>query len=449
MERAAAALACHSAVRFGDTLDLAEQRRLLVDLEAADDSLNVPARAADEIAGRVAGPEAPLPEKLLNRRPPIWLAAYIVVLVVWLGGLYLPLFFAGFPKVIDTLDFSNYYAGAQIGLEHGWGRIYDLGLQQSVFYQLHPATDVFDWRRYFVSPPPVAWLVAPLALLLPMVAAFWIFAGISGAAFIAAGWLAVPGRGIGRLALVLTAACTWPVLIAIQTGQVTPLIAAATVLAWWLASRGRQVLAGLVLVALVLKPQVAILVPPALLIAGQRRLFVTWLAGTALLTLASVASLGAQGLDQLRAALSLEQGQGANLAWTVADLFGTGSLTLGLELAFAVLALLVAYRYRRRGLDAVVVAGIIGTLLAAPYHPSDFAILAPAAWLYLRTTVPAWQWAWFVLGLLATYIAAGSGPGLLLVFTLGWLGLLVVSSLQKGADEATSTARVEHAVVRQ
>jgi DNA mismatch repair protein MutL len=42
LEKAAAALACHSAVRFGDTLDLAEQRRLLVDLEAADDAVTCP-----------------------------------------------------------------------------------------------------------------------------------------------------------------------------------------------------------------------------------------------------------------------------------------------------------------------------------------------------------------------------------------------------------------------
>ena len=42
LEKAAAALACHSAVRFGDTLDLAEQRRLLIDLEAADEAVTCP-----------------------------------------------------------------------------------------------------------------------------------------------------------------------------------------------------------------------------------------------------------------------------------------------------------------------------------------------------------------------------------------------------------------------
>jgi uncharacterized membrane protein YeaQ/YmgE (transglycosylase-associated protein family) len=239
------------------------------------------------------------------------------------------------------------------------------------------------------------------------------------------------------------------VLIAIQTGQVTPLVAAATVLAWWLARRGRDVLAGLVLVVLVLKPQVAILVPLAMLLAGRRRLFVTWAAGAAALTLASVASLGGQGLDQLRADLSLESGQTANLAWTLAGLFGSGPVALGVVCGG--IALATAYAQRRRGLELVMVAGILGTLLVAPYHnPSDFAILAPAAWLYLRTTVPLSHQVWLAVGLLATYLAAGFGPGLLLVFSLGWLGLLVAGALTKQPAEGASHAgRVEPAGARQ
>ena len=42
IERAAAAIACHSAVKFGDVLDVAEQRRLLLDLEAAEESITCP-----------------------------------------------------------------------------------------------------------------------------------------------------------------------------------------------------------------------------------------------------------------------------------------------------------------------------------------------------------------------------------------------------------------------
>jgi len=42
LEKAAAALACHSAVRFGDVLDPAEQRRLLADLETTQESITCP-----------------------------------------------------------------------------------------------------------------------------------------------------------------------------------------------------------------------------------------------------------------------------------------------------------------------------------------------------------------------------------------------------------------------
>jgi DNA mismatch repair protein MutL len=42
IEKAAAALACHSAVKFGDVLDIAEQRRLLADLESTEESITCP-----------------------------------------------------------------------------------------------------------------------------------------------------------------------------------------------------------------------------------------------------------------------------------------------------------------------------------------------------------------------------------------------------------------------
>jgi DNA mismatch repair protein MutL len=42
LEKAAAALACHSAVKFGDVLDVPEQRRLLADLESTEDSITCP-----------------------------------------------------------------------------------------------------------------------------------------------------------------------------------------------------------------------------------------------------------------------------------------------------------------------------------------------------------------------------------------------------------------------
>jgi len=386
----------------------------------------------------------------LNRwaphRPPLWLAAYSLALAIWLVGLYLPLFFSSFPTPIDSLDFSYYLAGARIGLEHGWSHIYDLDLQRAIFFQLHPASDAFDWRRYFVSPPPVAWIVAPFTAL-PEVAAFWVFTSLSAIAFGVCGWLAVPGHGLGRLALFVTAACIYPVLIAIQTGQITPVVAAAAVLGWWMAQRRHQVAAGVVLIALLLKPQVALLVGPALLIRGERKLFVTWLVGSAALTGLSIASLGGGGLSQLRGALEAEQGQGANLAWTLAGLLGTGVLTWVIEVAGGCAALAVAWwRRKERASDLTVVAAILGTLLASPYHnPSDFAILAPAAWLQLRAGATLVHKVWLGLGLMATYLAANLGPGPLLVFAAGWLVLIIAGSLgSRGTvDEEAASAHVQ------
>jgi hypothetical protein len=381
--------------------------------------------------------------------PPLWLAAYTIVLAIWLFGLYLPLFFAGFPKLIDSLDFSYYYAAARIGLEHGWNRIYDLDQQRQVFYQLHPSSDLFDWKRYFVSPPPVAWLVAPFTLL-PIVPAFWTFASLSVLAFAVCGWMAAPGRGLAKLALFVTTACVYPVLIAIQTGQVTPMISAATLLAWLLARRGLHVAAGLVLALLVLKPQVAILVAPAMLLAGERRMFLTWVAGAGTLAAVSALTVGGHAIDQLRVILTLEQRESANQIWTLADLVGPGPLSVALGLACALLAFVAAWRHRR-SLELVVVAGILGSLLAAPYHnPSDFAILAPAVWLYVRAGMPAWHWAWLAVGLIGTYLAAGFGPALLLVFTLGWLGLLVAApQVGQPANDASLARPLEPAPVRQ
>jgi DNA mismatch repair protein MutL len=42
LEQAAASIACHSAVRFGDPMELSEQRHLLDELERAEDSITCP-----------------------------------------------------------------------------------------------------------------------------------------------------------------------------------------------------------------------------------------------------------------------------------------------------------------------------------------------------------------------------------------------------------------------
>jgi hypothetical protein len=155
----------------------------------------------------------------------------------------------------------------------------------------------------------------------------------------------------------------------------------------------------------------------------------------------SVAMLGEHGLNALRGALELEQGRTANLVWTLAGLVGDGPLATALEVGCAAVALAAAWR-NRRSLELATVAGVVGSLLAFPYrNPSDYALIAPAAWLYVRAGIPIWHWAWLAFGLVATYLAAGYGPYLLVVFTVGWLVLLATRSRQaQEADHVRPTA---------
>ena len=52
-------------------------------------------------------------------------------------------------------DFTFYYAAARLGLQHGWARLYDLGLQQQQLDAIESHITVAQLARY-VSPPPLA-----------------------------------------------------------------------------------------------------------------------------------------------------------------------------------------------------------------------------------------------------------------------------------------------------
>ena len=372
-------------------------------------------------------------------RPSRRLFAAGLLLTLWLALFYVPLFFAQFPHPIDSLDFALYYVGAEIGLRHGWAHVYDLGLQQQFFAAVRPG-DLFDWRRYFVSPPPVAWLVAPLTAL-PLEAAYWAWTAVSTSAFLAFGWAAAPGRGPGRAVLLLAGAGLYPVLLAVQNGNVALLVGASALLGWWLLHRGRPVWAGVALAGLALKPQVAGLVPLALLLAGHRRTFVAFAVSAGALAMVALATLGPEGIGQLRSALALESGRDANLRWTLA-LVAPAPIATGLQAVAVAAALLAAWRARgsAHAVEIAFLAGIAGTLLAAPYHnAADFLAIVPATWLLLRTGPGRLGWAWAAVGFLACYAAAALGPLPLIVFTAGLLALGYRRGEGDGEGVATTT----------
>src|SRR5207237_5932479 len=87
-------------------------------------------------------------------------------------------------------------------------------------------------------------------------------------------------RGIVRAIHGVGAGALLPVFVGVLFGQVSLVVVAAVAVSWWLLSRGRPWLAGLALSALILKPQIAFLVPLALLLAGYGRVFLAWLSAS-------------------------------------------------------------------------------------------------------------------------------------------------------------------------
>jgi hypothetical protein len=73
-------------------------------------------------------------------------------------------------------DFTFYFAAARLGLAHGWGGLYNLGLQQQQLDAIGSHIKVAQLARY-VSPPPLAWLVVPLTAL-PFRVAYWLWSAV-------------------------------------------------------------------------------------------------------------------------------------------------------------------------------------------------------------------------------------------------------------------------------
>ena len=106
-------------------------------------------------------------------------------------------------------------------------------------------------------------MTAPLARI-PYDIAYVVWAVLLFAAFAAALIWAGVSRGWGRWIAVVGALAPWWVMHAVNVGQVVPLVAAGTVIAWRLTRERRDLLAGIALAAILLKPNTAILVPFAL-----------------------------------------------------------------------------------------------------------------------------------------------------------------------------------------
>ena len=323
-------------------------------------------------------------------------------------------------------DFTFYFAAAKIGLSHGWPSIYDLDLQQAQLAAMGSGITIAQLARY-ISPPPLAWAAAPLTAL-PYTTAYAVWSALLLGALGVTWRLAAPGARPAKL-LFLAAAVGWvPVIYGLQLGQPGLFVALGVAGSYSLLRSNRQVWAGVALGALALKPQLAFLLPYALLAAGQYRAFAGSVIALGALTAASALALGPSGVSEYLDRLNFAAGVATNRVLTLTYLLGAAARPA--QIFIAAWTMVVAYRLRGRGVEWVFACALIGGMLATPYaHLDDLMMLGLAAWLILRTPCPMWTWIYVLAGVLAIEGVPIWGPLPALGAELGALLLLSLAAV--------------------
>ena len=329
------------------------------------------------------------------------------------------------------VDFHTYVAAGQTGLEQGWSHLYDQGLVAVEQKELAPG----QVAQPFLSPPTVAFVTSPLASI-PYDVAYVVWAVFLLAAFaVALAWAGM-SKGWGRWIAVVGALAPWWVMHAVNVGQVVPLVAAGTVVAWRLTRDRREILAGVALAAILLKPNTAILVPFALVFAQRYRMFAAWAGVVIAVLLAVLLTVGVDGMSAYVTQLRGPLPKGADDLTLHGALSATGPLAAVLRVLIVGAVFAAAYRMRRSP-GLVVPLAIIASLVISPYlHASDLCMLAAAGWmvweerpalawrvpltliwvlaspyLYLRGVSPHLkQWPWFEIALLLALVIAAWWP---------------------------------------
>ncbi len=293
-------------------------------------------------------------------------------------------------------DFRLAYAAAAVGIHSGYGHLYDLAAQKLAIEGLGAGFN----PQPFISPPPLAWLVTPL-LVLPFEAALVAWTVLLLGALVWTWYLLAPGTRLARAAHLALMLGVFPVAFGVMVGQPGAWVAGAVATAWWLMRHDRPVWAGVVLSLIILKPQLALLVPVCLLVSGHARTFVAWLVAMLLIGLVALALLGPDGVSRYRDVLAQTQTAAWDITrrYSISGPLGVGPVLTVTQLVVVGVTLLVAWRRRVGGPELSMAGGIVGSLLVTPYLGfQDFLMLIVAGWLVIRGGATAWQVALMVVG---------------------------------------------------
>ena len=297
------------------------------------------------------------------------------------------------PQFLVRNDFRLVYGAALVGWRDGYTHLYDLAAQKVAVEGLGAY-----WSPY-LNPPPLAWLGTAF-LALPFSVAILLWTALLVAAALLAWRLVAPGADrLSRYAHLALFLGLFPTGFGLMVGQPVVLVAAAVATAWWLADRGKQGLAGLALSCIAIKPQLALLVPLCLLVAGRWRMVVVWGFATAVMAGVALVLLGGEGLQRYRDALAVASQWEPTRRYAIAGPLGLGPQVYVVEALVVAVATVAARRQRGRPVGMPIATGIVASLLFTPYVGfQDFAMLVVAGWLVVRSGATSLQVALLVVG---------------------------------------------------
>jgi hypothetical protein len=173
-----------------------------------------------------------------------------------------------------------------------------------------------------------------------------------------------------------------------------------------------------------LKPQLGFLLPLALLAARQWRMLLGLAVAGGLLGALQLVALGSGGLHQYLLDLQVASSWDLQRRLSLAGLV-PGPLFLVLRAAVVGL-LLLASAGDRKGNQALVAAPL-ASLLVTPYSGfQDLAVLAGAAWIWLRESPASWVRVWLLVGWVAAEFTLLWGPYPIVGYELAWMVVLAV-----------------------
>lgn len=290
----------------------------------------------------------------------------------------------------DT-DFAVFGSASRI-LASGSHCLYCLSTQRASLAAYVSQGTPGTWNL-FVYPPPAAWILRPLAPLPPTVA-LAIFVSAALVCVMLAGLLLYRGllRGVARpraALLTIAAVASLPAAWGVALGQWTPIVALPVALAVILIHRKEHhVVAGLLLSLALVKPQLVVLVPFALVATREWRVLTGFGTGVCVWTAASFLLIGERALDWIGLVAQQQQaiaGQSISVPGGLAWLTHRPGGALIAFVALLPVAIVATMYVGRRLHDpaALVALALVGSLLIAPHlNADDFILCAPALALW-------------------------------------------------------------------